>query len=120
MADKKLTIKASLTREFTVHDKFEREEQVGVADLFIGEVQEQEPDDLVDLLKFEVVGETSGQGGRTARDVAEEWQGVCSEALDDKALIDALCIFVENRGLTDQLDDFLRKIAEEASDPAAE
>jgi hypothetical protein len=58
---------------------------------------------------------------RTARDVAEEWQGVCSEALDDKALIDALCIFIGGNGLTEKLDDFLRRIAEEgAADAEAE
>ena len=52
---------------------------------------------------------------RTAQDVAEEWQGVCSESLDDRGMIDALCVFIEGHGMTAKLDDFLRKIADEGA-----
>lgn len=57
---------------------------------------------------------------RGAREIAEEWQGVCSEQMDDKALIDALCIFIDKQGKAEQLDEFLRELAEEMGDPAAE
>ena len=57
---------------------------------------------------------------RAAREVAEEWQGVCSEQMDDAALIDALCCFIDKQGQAQALDDFLRDLADEMGDPAAE
>ena len=118
----KMTIRATLVREFEIEGTtFEETEQVGVASLFAAEVAEMEDAELASELEFAVEGEETAEGGRTSREVAEEWQGVCSEQMDAPALIDALCLFIDKRGLASKLDDFLRKLANEGmSDPAAE
>lgn len=79
---------------------------------------------------------------RTALVIAEEWEGVCSESMTrevklelllqfmdkhnrkiavQEAFVKLVCEAVDNLGLTDKLDDFLRAAAEGGlADPEAE